>query len=310
MDVEKRKLGLSNLQVSKLGLGCMSLGTDEQKATKIIEAALDEGVNYFDTADLYEYGVNEKLVGKTLSSIRDQVVIATKVGNRWGEDKDGWEWDPSKTYIKKAVKDSLHRLNTDYIDLYQLHGGTIDDPIEETIEAFEELRSEGLIKYYGISSIRPNVIRKFVEDSSLVSVMMQYSLLDRRPEETLKLLNKNNISVVTRGSVAKGLLSDKMLEIMDTGKLLEEDYLEYNGADIKDLLQSIRSKLLVGSRTINEIALQFNLSNNAVASVVTGASSVEQIQDNARAVNASPLTDDEITFLKMITKATTYNQHQ
>ncbi|MEC2325057.1 aldo/keto reductase [Lederbergia lenta] len=308
--MEKRKLGLSNLQVSKLGLGCMSLGTDEQKATKIIEAALDEGVNYFDTADLYEYGVNEKLVGKTLSSIRDQVVIATKVGNRWGEDKDGWEWDPSKTYIKKAVKDSLHRLNTDYIDLYQLHGGTIDDPIEETIEAFEELRSEGLIKYYGISSIRPNVIRKFVEDSSLVSVMMQYSLLDRRPEETLKLLNKNNISVVTRGSVAKGLLSDKMLEIMDTGKLLEEDYLEYNGADIKDLLQSIRSKLLVGSRTINEIALQFNLSNNAVASVVTGASSVEQIQDNARAVNASPLTDDEITFLKMITKATTYNQHQ
>nr|WP_285865095.1 aldo/keto reductase [Lederbergia lenta] len=310
MDVEKRKLGLSNLQVSKLGLGCMSLGTDEQKATKIIEAALDEGVNYFDTADLYEYGVNEKLVGKTLSSIRDQVVIATKVGNRWSEDKDGWEWDPSKTYIKKAVKDSLHRLNTDYIDLYQLHGGTIDDPLEETIEAFEELRSEGLIKYYGISSIRPNVIRKFVEDSSLVSVMMQYSLLDRRPEETLKLLNKNNISVVTRGSVAKGLLSDKMLEIMDTGKLLEEDYLEYNGADIKDLLQSIRSKLLVGSRTINEIALQFNLSNNAVASVVTGASSVEQIQDNARAVNASPITDDEITFLKMITKATTYNQHQ
>ncbi|MCM3111555.1 aldo/keto reductase [Lederbergia lenta] len=308
--MEKRKLGLSNLQVSKLGLGCMSLGTDEQKATKIIEAALDEGVNYFDTADLYEYGVNEKLVGKTLSSIRDQVVIATKVGNRWSEDKDGWEWDPSKTYIKKAVKDSLHRLNTDYIDLYQLHGGTIDDPLEETIEAFEELRSEGLIKYYGISSIRPNVIRKFVEDSSLVSVMMQYSLLDRRPEETLKLLNKNNISVVTRGSVAKGLLSDKMLEIMDTGKLLEEDYLEYNGADIKDLLQSIRSKLLVGSRTINEIALQFNLSNNAVASVVTGASSVEQIQDNARAVNASPITDDEITFLKMITKATTYNQHQ
>ncbi|MEK3885916.1 aldo/keto reductase [Bacillus sp. FSL K6-3431] len=307
--MEKRKLGHSDLEVSTLGLGCMSLGTDEKKAVKIIEAAIDEGVNYFDTADLYDYGVNEKIIGHTLSQKRDQVIIATKVGNRWGKEKNGWEWDPSKAYIKKAVKDSLHRLNTDYIDLYQLHGGTIDDPFEDTIEAFEELRTEGLIKHYGISSIRPNVIHKFVKDSSIISVMIQYSLLDRRPEKILGLLKENNISAVTRGSVARGILSDKMLEMIDTDNFPEQKYLDYSSLDIKDLLKSIKEKMRMGPRTLNEIALQFNLANEAVAAVVTGASSVEQLQDNARAVCASPLTNEELAFLKMITKSKTYTEH-
>src|SRR5699024_6403991 len=102
-------------------------------------------------------------------------------------------WDPSKKHIKTAVKQSLQRLHTDYIDLYQLHGGTIDDPIDETIEAFEELKTEGLIREYGISSIRPNVIKQYIEKSSIRSVMMQYNLLDRRPEETMRLLAKHGI---------------------------------------------------------------------------------------------------------------------
>src|SRR6202034_3432729 len=97
---------------------------------------------------------------------------------------------------------------TDYIDLYQLHGGTIDDPIDETIEAFELLQQQGKIRYYGISSIRPNVISEYVQRSNIISVMMQYSLLDRRPEEScLQLLQQNNIGVLARGSVAGGLLA-------------------------------------------------------------------------------------------------------
>src|SRR5699024_9940956 len=147
----------------------------------------------FDTADLYDYGVNEKIVGKTLQSVRDEVIIATKVGNRFTEGVEGWSWDPSKKYIKEAVKNSLSRLQTDYIDLYQLHGGTIEDPIDETIEAFEELKSEGYIREYGISSIRPNVINEFLKQSSIQSVMMQYSLLDRRPEKTMEKLFHNHV---------------------------------------------------------------------------------------------------------------------
>lgn len=106
--------------------------------------------------------------------------------------------DPSKAYIKEAVKHSLRRLQTDYIDVYQLHGGTIDDPIDETIEAFEELQQEGVIRYYGISSMRPNVIREYVKRSRIVSVMMPYSLLDRRAEEWFPLLKQHHISVIAR----------------------------------------------------------------------------------------------------------------
>ncbi len=306
--MEKRQLGNSDLWVSRMGLGCMSLGTNSDHAEKIIQAALDQGINYFDTADLYDYGVNEEIIGKVLSPIRDQVIIATKVGNRWNDQKDGWYWDPSKAYIKNAVKNSLKRLQTDYIDLYQLHGGTIDDPSEETIEAFEELQQEGLIRYYGISSIRPNVIKLFAEKSSIVSNMMQYSLLDRRPEELFPFLEEEKISVVTRGSVAKGLLSDKVLERLDSEEL--EGYLNYTAAEVRELIKSIQAKLFSTGRTMNEIALQYNLAHEAVAAVVTGASSVEQVKDNARAVKATPLHKEEIEYLKWITKETRYDHHR
>ena len=181
--MQKRKLGSSDLYVSELGLGCMSLGLDPKKAESILHAALDEGINYFDTADLYDHGENEKIIGTTFKQNRDKVILATKVGNHWNEQKNGWHWDPSKTYIKEAVKASLKRLNTDYIDVYQLHGGTIEDPLDETIDAFEELKTEGVIRYYGISSIRPNVIREYTSKADIASVMMQYNILDRRPEE-------------------------------------------------------------------------------------------------------------------------------
>ncbi|MBU5914582.1 aldo/keto reductase, partial [Vibrio cholerae O1] len=113
----------------------------------------------FDTADMYDKGINESVVGKALLKYqqRDDIFIGTKVGNRLTKD-GSTTWDPSKSYIKEAVKGSLKRLGIDHIDLYQLHGGTIDDPLDETISAFDELKQEGIIRAYGISSIRPNVI--------------------------------------------------------------------------------------------------------------------------------------------------------
>jgi aryl-alcohol dehydrogenase-like predicted oxidoreductase len=283
----------------------MSIGTEEKTARSIIEAALEEGINYFDTADLYDFGENEKIVGQALKGVRENVIIATKVGNRWNHDRTGWSWDPSKEYIKEAVKNSLKRLGTDYIDLYQLHGGTIEDPIEDTIEAFEELKAEGLIRYYGISSIRPNVIHEFVGKSSIVSVMMQYSILDRRPEEeALPLLHKHGIGVVTRGPVAKGLLSDKMLE-----KISEKGYLDYSANELRTILPSLKERV-ASLRPFTEIALQYNLANPAVASVVTGVSSPEQVKSNAAAVRSNPLTNEEITLIKELTRANVYMEHR
>jgi aryl-alcohol dehydrogenase-like predicted oxidoreductase len=283
----------------------MSIGTEEKTARSIIEAALEEGINYFDTADLYDFGENEKIVGQALKGVRENVIIATKVGNRWNHDRTGWSWDPSKEYIKEAVKNSLKRLGTDYIDLYQLHGGTIEDPIEDTIEAFEELKAEGLISYYGISSIRPNVIHEFVGKSSIVSVMMQYSILDRRPEEeALPLLHKHGIGVVTRGPVAKGLLSDKMLE-----KISEKGYLDYSANELRTILPSLKERV-ASLRPFTEIALQYNLANPAVASVVTGVSSPEQVKSNAAAVRSNPLTNEEIALIKELTRANVYMEHR
>jgi aryl-alcohol dehydrogenase-like predicted oxidoreductase len=303
--LKKRKLGNSDLWVTELGLGCMSIGTEEKAAREIIETALDEGINYFDTADLYDFGENEKIVGTALKEVRDKVVIATKVGNRWKSDKSGWSWDPSKSYIKEAAKQSLQRLGTDYIDLYQLQGGTIEDPIDDVIEAFEELKAEGLIRYYGISSIRPNVIREYVKKSQIISVMMQYSILDRRPEEVaLPLLHEHGISVVTRGPLAKGLLSDKMLE-----KVSQKGYQDYSEQELLEVLPTLMDRL-ASNRSFTEIALQYNLSHPGVASVIAGASSPEQVRINAKSIRSQPLTQQEVTIIKEISKAGTYKDHR
>ncbi|MGS2776169.1 aldo/keto reductase [Robertmurraya sp. GLU-23] len=302
--MEKRRLGKSDLYVTELGLGCMTLGTNELAAERIINAALEEGVNYFDTADLYDFGVNESIVGQALKPVREQVIIATKVGNRWNNNKDGWSWDPSKTYIKEAVKDSLTRLGTDYIDLYQLHGGTLDDPIDETIEAFEELVSEGFIKYYGISSIRPNVIREYASKSNISSVMMQYSILDRRPEEeALSVLRENDISVVARGPVAKGLLSD-----VGVNKITEKGFMDYSEEEVRSLLLELKNHF--GDRSLTEVALRYVLHNPTIASVVAGASSVEQVKNNANAVRSQSLSEEEVSFIKEVSKVSLYGQHR
>ena len=186
--MKKRELGNSGMYVSEIGLGCMSFPNDLEEVKNIVDAAIHAGINFFDTADLYAAGKNESSIGEVLKGRRDEIILATKVGNRVIPGVDGWRWDASKAYIMDAVKDSLKRLGTDYIDLYQLHGGTMEDDVTETIEAFEALKKEGVIRQYGISSIRPNVIDRFLTNSTAISVMMQYSLLDRRPEEWFPMI--------------------------------------------------------------------------------------------------------------------------
>ena len=256
-------LGKSDLKVSEISFGCMSLGEDQVANHKLLHQAFDLGVNFFDTADLYQKGWNEESVGEALKPIRDRVIIASKVGNQWRADGSDWDWNPSKAYILESIDKSLHRLKTDYIDLYQLHGGTIDDPIDETIEAFEQLKKAGKIRHYGISSIRPNVIREYIQRSNIVSVMMQYSLLDRRPEETcLDLLHKAGISVITRGTLAKGMLINKQAT----------EYLGYLASEVKQI-QDVNQSL--GNPVGN--AIKYVLQHPAVASVVAGLRTSAQL---------------------------------
>lgn len=288
--------------ISEIGLGCMSLGTEENKAVSIIHKALDQGINFLDTADLYDEGRNEELVGKAIAGRRSSVIVATKVGNRRIPGAEGWAWDPSKRYILSAVKDSLRRLQTDYIDLYQLHGGTIEDPIDETIEAFEQLKQEGVIRHYGISSIRPNVIREYVNRSSIVSVMNQYSILDRRAEEeVLTLLENNGVGLIARGPLASGALAE--------GRQPVKGYLNYT---LEELL-ALREQLLRlpdSGRSMSHLAIRYALAHPAVSAAIPGASSVEQLLNNIKAADAAPLTPNEIEAIHEISKANRYELHR
>ncbi len=298
--MEYRALGKTALSVSRIGFGCMSLGDDDALNRRVLHAAIDNGINFFDTADLYARGNNEITLGNALKEKRKDLVIATKVGNQWKEDGSGWDWNPRKDYILSAVNNSLNRLQTDYIDLYQLHGGTINDNIDETIEAFTILQQQGKIRFFGISSIRPNVIRAYAFRAGIASVMMQYSLLDRRPEEScFHLLQDKNIGVLARGSLAGGLLVDKPAKL----------YLTYTTSQVEKAAAGIQS--LSGThRNATHTALQFVLQQPAITSAVVGIRTMEQLHDVV-ATGATPLlTPAELGSLQHTIPANYYEQHR
>ena len=279
----------------------MSLSSDkEEDSIQIIHRAIELGINYFDTADLYDKGMNETMIGKALKTERDKVIIGTKVGNQWRADGSGRDWNPRKEYIMKAVEGSLSRLQTDRIDLYQLHGGTIDDPIDEVVETFELLKQQGKIRYYGISSIRPNVIREYVKRSNIVSVMMQYSLADRRPEESiLDLLKQNNIAVLSRGALAQGLLVNKPAK----------EYLGHSEEAIAATAQLVQG-IAVTTQTAAQTAIQFVLQHPAIAAAVVGMSRMEQLIEVAATTDKEKLSKTDMERLQDSLTAKLYEQHR
>ena len=278
-----------------IGFGCMSLNPNGSDNVELLQAAVENGISLFDTADLYDQGWNEEIVGEALSPFRDQVQIATKVGNEWNETGTDWRWNPSKEYILKAVELSLDRLQTDYIDLYLLHGGTIEDPIDETIEAFEILKDQGKILEYGISSIRPNVIREWIERSNMSSVMMQYSLLDRRPEEEcLDLLNKTGISVITRGTLAKGMLIDKPAK----------DYLGYSEKQVNLMQEAV-------FKTKNPVSasIQYVQQHPAVSYPIIGVRTMEQLNEVISSCDII-IQNNKLEQLGRVLKPNVYEKHR
>jgi aryl-alcohol dehydrogenase-like predicted oxidoreductase len=288
----------------------MSLGLDRSKAESILRRAFDLGVTLFDTADMYDRGVNEALVGETLHDVRHRVVIATKVGNRWRPDGSGWDWDPTEKYILQAVRASLRRLKTDYIDLYQLHGGTIDDPAEETVRAFERLLKDGTIRAWGISSIRPNVVRRYAAmaesgTAGLSSEMVQYSVLDRRPEEEiLETARRAGFGVLVRGAAAGGLLAGRP----PAGKPPAE-YLGLGESEVRAAQDALRA--ICGSdKEMAQTAIRFALSHPAVTAVAAGASSAAQVEVNVAAAGQPPLSEADQRALREAVRQLRYTSHR
>lgn len=292
--MKQRQLGTSNLYVSEIGFGCMSLGSDHTFNSKLVHRAFDAGINFFDTADRYDDGRNEETVGRAVKKFRSDIILATKVGHQKTEKE--WEWKPTKNHILSAVDDSLKRLQTDYIDLYQLHGGVLDDdPMDDIIEAFEQLKEQGKIRYYGISSIRPNVIREYVNRAGISGVMMQYNLLDRRPEEEcLDLLHDAGISVITRGSLAKGMLIDKP----------PRETAGYSEADVAGMQEAV-------NKTGNPVgaSLQFVLRHPAVATAAVGIRTENQLQDIVEGMQ-KPVPAAQLEKLAGLMEVNRYERHR
>lgn len=293
----------SGIEISELGLGCMSLGTDYKKAQPIIESAIDNGITYFDTADIYDQGVNEEIVGKALKKYqnRDDIVIGTKVGNRL-TDEGHMTWDPSKKHIKESVKGSLKRLGLNHLDLYQLHGGTIDDPLDETISAFDELKQEGYIRAYGISSIRPNVIDYYLKNSQIETLMSQFNLIDNRPESLINDVHDKQVKILARGPVFKGLLTSKSVDVID--EKFKNGVLDYTQDELGSTIASIKEL----ESNLTALSFKYLTSHDAMGSIIVGASSVEQLEENVRNYYKE-ISLDQIKSARNRVKDIEYTQH-
>lgn len=295
----------SGIEVSELGLGCMSLGTDYNKAEPIIERAIEHGITYFDTADIYDKGINEDIVGKALKKYqdRDDIVIGTKVGNHLAEDGSTF-WDPSKSYIKEAVKDSLKRLGLDHLDLYQLHGGTIDDPLDETISAFDELKQEGLVRAYGISSIRPNVIDYYLKHSDIETLMSQFNLVDNRPEALLDDIHAQRVKVLARGPVFKGLLTSNSNKALDDK--FAEGIFDYSYQELGETIASIKEI----ESNLTGLTFNYLTSHDALGSIIVGASTVDQLDENVKNYEHSKdISLEQLKAARERVKNLEYTQH-
>jgi len=293
----------SGIEISELGLGCMSLGTDYKKAQPIIESAIDNGITYFDTADIYDQGVNEEIVGKALKKYqnRNDIVIGTKVGNRLTDDGH-MTWDPSKKHIKESVKGSLKRLGLNHLDLYQLHGGTIDDPLDETISAFDELKQEGYIRAYGISSIRPKVIDYYLKNSQIETLMSQFNLIDNRPESLINDVHDKQVKILARGPVFKGLLTSKSVDVID--EKFENGVLDYTQDELGSTIASIKEL----ESNLTALSFKYLTSHDAMGSIIVGASNVEQLEENVRNYYKE-ISLDQIKSARNRVKDIEYTQH-
>jgi len=219
--MQKRKLGKSNLEVSAIGLGCMGLSfglgpaVDQKEGISLIRAAVERGVTFFDTAEVYGPSTNEELVGEALAPFRDQVVIATKFG--WAPNpQEGGKWtalDSRPEHIKEAAEGSLKRLKTDVIDLYYQHRVDSNVPIEDVAGAVKELIQQGKVKHFGLSEAGVQTIRRAHAVLPVTALQSEYSLWWREPEkEILPALEELGIGFVPFSPLGKGFLTGKINE--------------------------------------------------------------------------------------------------
>jgi len=288
-----RRLGNSGLMVSVVGLGANNFGwrLDVEQSRLVLEAGLEEGINFVDTSDSYDTGNSEQILGEVLKGRREEVVIATKFGSDMGG-TNGPDWGAraSRRYVLRAVEASLRRLRTDWIDLYQLHRPDGLTPLEETLEALDDLVHQGKIRYAGSSNLaawqvtESDWIARTRGLTGFVSAQNHYSLLERSIElDLIPACLARGVSVIPYFPLANGLLTGKWRR--DSGspknsRLSGRDAPSEQTFDIIEALAALAEKAGI---SLTELAIAGLAAQPAVASVIAGATSAEQVRANAAA---------------------------
>jgi aryl-alcohol dehydrogenase-like predicted oxidoreductase len=298
-----RRLGTSGLKVSEVGLGCNNFGMRiDQKATQgVVDAALEAGVTFFDTADIYGGTKSEEFLGKALGKRRREITLATKFGMRIGDDPR--RMGGSRRWIMRAVEDSLERLGTDYIDLYQFHQPDADTPIDETLRAMDDLVTQGKVRYIGNSNFTGWQIADAdwtaAGATRFVSAQNLYSLLERKVEfEVLPACEHFGLGFLPFFPLASGLLSGKYRrgEKPPEGTRLAA-WGSRGAAALSDKnfdkVEKLEAWANERDHTLLELAFAWLLGHDVVSSVIAGATSVEQINANAATADWE-LTAEEV----------------
>ncbi len=302
--MEYRRLGNAGLKISMIGLGTNTFGkrVDEATASAIVNLAMDRGVNYIDTANTYDRGMSETFIGKAIKGKRPRVIIATKFGKPMGSGAN--ERGGSRYYLMQEVEESLKRLQTDYIDLYQFHEPDPDTPIEETLRAMDDLVKSGKIRYIGTSNFAAWQLcealwtTKVNNLNTIVTEQSRYNLLDRRIEEELvPFCLAHNIGIIPWGPLAGGFLTGKYRrgeEPSPEWRLAQGSKIYGNlfSAHNWDKLAKLDDFAALRGHTLGELAIAWLLAKPWIATIIAGAREVEQVTANIAAGDWR-LTPDE-----------------